>query len=98
MRKDKKTQAEIAQVIGVQQATVSKELKGNRCSNGHYSHKMLQVFADDAKRCSHKPCKLDADMRTFIVVKTESFQWSLEQIKGYCDAQEDSWVQPLPKL
>ena len=86
MRKDKKTQAEIGRAIGVSQATVSKELKRNRCSNGHYSPRMPQVFADDAKQRSHKPRKLDAGMRAFIVEKIERFQWSPEQIKGYCDA------------
>ena len=86
MRKDKKTQAEIARAIGVSQATVSKELKRNSCSNGHYSPKMAQMFADDAKQRSHKPRKLDADMKAFIVEKIERFQWSPEQIKGYCDA------------
>lgn len=86
MRKDKKTQAEIARAIGVSQATVSKEMKRNRCSNGHYSPKMAQVFADDAKQRSHEPRKLDAGMMAFIVEKIEMFQWSPEQIKGYCDA------------
>lgn len=86
MRKDKKTQAEIARAIGVSQATVSKELKRNSCSNGHYSPKMAQMFADDAKQRSHKPRKLDADMKAFIVEKIGKFQWSPEQIKGYCDA------------
>lgn len=86
MRKDKKTQAEIARAIGVSQATVSKELKRNRCSNGHYSPSMAQVFADDAKQRSHKPRKLDPGMRAFIVERIERFQWSPEQIKGYCDA------------
>ena len=86
MRKDKKTQAEIARAIGVSQATVSKELKRNSCSNGHYSPKMPQMFADDAKQRSHKPRKLDADMKAFIVEKIVKFQWSPEQIKGYCDA------------
>ena len=86
MRKDKKTQAEIARAIGVSQATVSKEQKRNSCSNGHYSPKMAQVFADDAKQRSHKPRKLDADMKAFIVGKIGKFQWSQEQIKGYCDA------------
>lgn len=86
MRKDKKTQAEIARAIGVSQATVSKELKRNRCSNGHYWPKMAQMFADDAKQRSHKPRKLTDGMRAFIVEKIERFQWSPEQIKGYCDA------------
>ena len=103
MRKDKKTQAEIGRAIGVSQATVSKELKRNRCSNGHYSPRMPQVFADDAKQRSHKPRKLDAGMRAFIVEKIERFQWSPEQIKGYCDANgigmvSVEWIYRLIRL
>lgn len=86
MRRDKKSQSEIARAIGVSQPTVSKELKRNSNSNGHYSPKMAQMFADDAKQRSHKPRKLDADMRLFIREKIERQQWSPEQIKGYCDA------------
>jgi IS30 family transposase len=37
IRKDKKTQAEIARAIEVSQATVSKELKRNRRSNALYA-------------------------------------------------------------
>ena len=86
MRRDKKTQAEIARAIGVSQATVSKELSRNSCSDGRYSAKMAQMFADDAKRRSHKPRKLDASTASYIRDKIERRQWSPEQIKGYCDA------------
>ena len=40
MRKDKKTQSEIARYIGVSQATVSKELRRNADTRGRYSPKM----------------------------------------------------------
>ena len=86
MRKDKKTQLEIARAIGVSQAAVSKELKRNRCSNGRYSPSMAQMFADDAKQRSRKPRKMDALMQAFIRGSMERKQWSPEQIKGYCDA------------
>lgn len=85
MRREKKSQSEIARAIGVSQATVSKELSRNSNSHGHYSPKLAQTFADDAKQRSHKPRKLDADMRLFIREKIEKQQWSPEQIKGYCD-------------
>lgn len=85
MRKDKKTQTEIARVIGVSQATVSKELKRNRCENGYYSAKFAQLFANDAKQRSHTPRKLNASIRAFIREKIEKQQWSPEQIKGFCD-------------
>ena len=42
MRKDKKTQSEIARYIGVSQATVSKELNRNADTRGRYSPKMAQ--------------------------------------------------------
>lgn len=86
MKRDKKTQMEIARAIGVSQATVSKELSRNRCSDGRYSAKMAQMFADDAKQRSHKPRKLNADKVAFIRNRMEKQQWSPEQIKGYCDA------------
>ena len=86
MRKEKKTQSEIARAIGVSQATVSKELKRNKCSNGRYSPKMAQMFADNAKQRSHKPRKLDSGMEAFIRDKIERKQWSPEQINGYCKA------------
>lgn len=85
MRRDKKTQTEIARAIGVSQATVSKELKRNLCSDGRYSAKMAQMFADDAKQRSHRPRKLDGAMTAFIREKMERQQWSPEQIKGYCE-------------
>ena len=53
MRRDKKTQTEIARAIGVSQATVSKELKRNRCSDGRYSAKMAQMFADNVAYPDH---------------------------------------------
>lgn len=85
MRKDKKKQAEIARVIGVSQATISKELNRNQCENGHYSPKYAQLFANDAKQRSHTPRKLNVSMRALIQEKIEKKQWSPEQIKGYCD-------------
>lgn len=87
MRRDKKTQTEIARAIGVSQAAVSKELKRNRCSDGRYSAKMAQIFAEIMKKRSHRRHKLDESRRAFIREKMERQQWSPEQIKGYCDAQ-----------
>ena len=66
MRRDKKTQTEIARAIGVSQAAVSKELKRNRCSDGRYSAKMAQMFADIMKERSHRRHKLDESRRAFI--------------------------------
>ena len=46
MRKDNKSQAEIARYIGVSQATVSKELRRNANSEGRYSPGTARMFAD----------------------------------------------------
>lgn len=86
MRKDKKTQAEIAEYVGVSQATISKELKRNACYKGRYSPKIAQSFAEMMKQRSHRPRKLNADMEEFIREHIKRKQWSPEQIKGYCDA------------
>ena len=86
MDKAGKTQTEIALAIGTSQATVSKELKRNRTSNGRYSPKMAQMFANDAKKRSHKWRKLTNEMIMFIREKITKLQWSPQQIKGYCDA------------
>lgn len=50
MRREKKSQSEIARAIGVSQTTVSKELSRNCNSHGHYYPKLAQMFADDAKQ------------------------------------------------
>ncbi len=55
MRRDKKTQTEIAWAIGFSQAIVSKGLQRNRDSDGRYSAKMAQMFADTMKKRSHQP-------------------------------------------
>ena len=57
MRKDKKTQSEIARYIGVSQATVSKELNRNADTRGRYSPKMVQMFAYMMKERSRRPYK-----------------------------------------
>lgn len=59
MGRVKKTQTEIVRAIGVSQVTVSKELKRSWCSDGRYSAKMAQMFADMMMERSHQYHKLD---------------------------------------
>lgn len=92
MRKDKKTQSEIARYIGVSQATVSKELNRNADTRGRYSPKMVQMFADMMKERSRRPYKFNDKMRALISDKLEKYQWSPEQIKGYCQANDIEMV------
>ena len=92
MRKDKKTQSEIARYIGVSQATVSKELNRNADTRGRYSPKMAQMFADMMKERTRRPYKLNDKMRALISDKLSKYQWSPEQIKGYCQANDIEMV------
>ena len=79
MRKDKKTQSEIARYIGVSQATVSKELNRNADTRGRYSPKMAQMFADMMKERSRRPHKFNDKMRALISDKLESTNTSPKQ-------------------
>ena len=57
MLKDKKAQSQIAEYVGVSQATISKEIARNKNSLGHYSPKDAQMFAQMRKerfRCNRK--------------------------------------------
>ena len=92
MRKDKKTQSEIARYIGVSQATVSKELNRNADTSGRYSPKMAQMFADMMKERSRRPYKFNDKMKALISDKLSKYQWSPEQIKGYCQANDIEMV------
>ena len=72
MRKDKKTQSEIARYIGVSQATVSKELNRNADTRGRYSPKMAQIFADMMKERSRRPYKFNDKMKALISINFQS--------------------------
>ena len=98
MRKDKKTQSEIARYIGVSQATVSKELNRNDDTRGRYSPKMAQMFADMMKERSRCPYKFNDKMKSLISDKLEKYQWSPEQIKGYCQANDIEMVSTSKSL
>ena len=82
----------IARYIGVSQATVSKELNRNADTRGRYSPKMAQMFADMMKERSRRPYKFNDKMRALIADKLEKYQWSPEQIKGYCQANDIEMV------
>ena len=85
MKRNGMKQSKIAEIIGVSQATISKELSRNRNSLGHYVAKDAQMFADMRKeRFSYKR-KFSKKMEHYIRDKIEKYQWSPEQIKGYAE-------------
>ena len=87
MLKDKKTQSQIADYIGVSQATISKEIARNMNSLGHYSPKDAQMFAQMRKerfRCNRK---FTPAMEKLVREKLEKFQGSPEQICGFAEKE-----------
>lgn len=60
------SQSQIAEYIGVSQATVSKELSRNLNSLGHYSPKDAQMFADMRKERLHRARSFDGSMEAFV--------------------------------
>ena len=72
MKKNKKTQSEIARYIGVSQATVSKELNRNTDTRKRYSPKMAQIFADMMKERSRRPYKFNDKMKALISINFQS--------------------------
>ena len=87
MLKDKKTQLQIADYVGVSQAAISKEIARNSNSLGHYSPKDAQMFAQMRKerfRCNRK---FTPAMEEFVREKLEKFQWSPEQIRGFAEKE-----------
>jgi IS30 family transposase len=83
MKKAGMKQSKIAEIIGVSQATISKELSRNRNSLGHYVAKDAQMFAQMRKQRFTNNRKFSKKMEDFIRDKIENHQWSPEQIKGY---------------
>ena len=85
LKKQSMKQSKIAEIIGVSQATISKELSRNRNSLGHYVVKDAQMFADMRKKRFTYKRKFSKKMEEYIRDKIENDQWSPEQIKGYAE-------------
>ena len=83
MLKDKKTQSQIADYIGVSQAAISKEIARNRNSLGHYSPKDAQMFAQMRKERFRYTRKFTPAMEEFVREKLEKFQWLNLYIKMF---------------
>jgi len=92
MYQERRTQKEIAEYVGVSQATISKELSRNRNSLGHYVVKDAEMFAEMRKERLRKNRKFSKKMEMFVREKIEKYQWSPEQIKGYAKANGLSMV------
>ena len=80
--RQKKSRKEIAQVIGVSQSTLSRELNRNSGQRG-YHYQQAHVKAADRQRRLQNYRNLTLEIRNFIRTKMTEEQWSPAQIVGY---------------
>ena len=87
LKKSGCTQSEVAEIIGVSQSTVSRELTRNTGDRG-YRHKQAQEKAVRRRQAAVKPTKMTPAMITVIEAKLR-VEWSPEQVSGWLlDDQE----------
>lgn len=87
MYKEKKSQTDIANAIGVSKSTVCRELKRNMRPHGKvYNHQEAHLVSQKRWRNARKRVKLTDDLKALIRNKLAQF-WSPEQIAGYFRAQ-----------
>lgn len=74
---------DIATVLDVSPSTISRELRRNGQPSG-YQYKIAQRLAEERQchRCTSRV--LSPAMRAFIHKHIQEYQWSPEQISGYC--------------
>src|SRR5215471_16670753 len=75
------SQESIAEVLGVNQSTVSREMCRNRGQRG-YRFKQAEAKAQARQATRSKPRKLTAPLRRGIEAKLRQKRWSPEQISG----------------
>ena len=81
------SQQGIAELLGISQSAVSRELRRNRGKRG-YRFKQAQAKAE-ARRAAHgKPRKLTASVRRKIEAALRDQRWSPEQISGWLSKQD----------
>jgi IS30 family transposase len=76
------SQESIAEVLGVSQSTVSREMCRNRGQRG-YRFKQAEAKAQARQAIRSKPRKLTAPLRRRIEAKLRQMRWSPEQISGW---------------
>ena len=84
MRKEGKSQTEIAKAISVDKSTVCRELKRNSRPHGRqYDYREAHLVSQKRWKNARKRILLDEDMKAMIRGKLALF-WSPEQISGFC--------------
>ena len=83
MLKEKKTQSAIAEAIGVDKSTISRELKRNS-TGGKYHYTSAQELCEIRKERLREPRKFNGEIKNRIDRKMREEDWSPEQIEGWC--------------
>ena len=74
----------IAETIGKDKSVVSREIKRNSDEKGKYRFTYAQEQADLRKERLSQPRKFTGEVRNRIERYMRKYQWSPEQIAGYC--------------
>ena len=80
------SQESIAEVLGVSQSAVSREIQRNRGERG-YRFKQAEAKAQARQAIRSKPRKLTVPTRSKIEAKLRQMRWSPEQISGWLSEQ-----------
>ena len=80
------SQESIAEVLGVSQSAVSREMQRN-CGQRGYRFKQAEAKSQARQAIRSKPRKLTALMRSKIEAKLRQMRWSPEQISGWLSEQ-----------
>jgi transposase, IS30 family len=86
LNKQGSSQQNIAEMLGISQSAVSRELARNRGKRG-YRFKQAEAKAQARQEVRSKPRKLTARLRRQIILKLQTQRWSPEQISGWLDTQ-----------
>ncbi len=87
LKKTGANQSTIADKIGVNKSTVSREFRRNRGAHG-YNPKQAQALSDERKRNAVKNIKMTSDLKENIDKKLRE-DWSPDQISGYLSKDDD---------
>jgi IS30 family transposase len=80
------SQQSIAEILGVSQSAVSREMSRNRGKRG-YRFKQAEAKSQARQAVRSKPRKLTASLRRKIEAKLRTHRWSPEQISGWLGEQ-----------
>ncbi len=79
------TNKKIAELVGVSESTISRELRRNVTNKGNYSPIQAQELYEIRKERFNLPRKFTKEKQLIIDKYLKNEQWSPEQIKGHCD-------------